>query len=149
MIADPHRVVAELLGPDGRGPNDVGRGQVPTVGGSTLRSARSLALAAVVVRDRIGGRPREENRVGREIDAVGPVARVEHQALLIGQARRRDRGDLKAAQLDAGALGGPECGGIVRRVVRLRELQDSAASRSSPLIPAGVLLVAFDRGFIR
>src|SRR5712691_8061542 len=55
----------------------------------------SFALAASLVRDGIGGRPGQQDRIAREIDAVRPVGGVEDQAPLVARARRRDARDLQ------------------------------------------------------
>src|SRR5438477_3809879 len=60
----------------------------------------SLALAATVVGDGIGGRPRQQDRIRREVDAVRPVGGVEDQATLVARARRGDAGDFQWPQLD-------------------------------------------------
>ena len=75
------------------------------LGATGLRHAlapvgRSLALTAVVVREGVRGRPDQQYRIGRERDTVRQGGRVEHQAALVGRARRRNAGHLQPPQLD-------------------------------------------------
>jgi len=65
----------------------------------------ALRLRALLVRDRIRCRANQEKRIGREVDAIRPVGRIEDELALIGCARRRDRPHLEPAQLDDGPIG--------------------------------------------
>jgi hypothetical protein len=82
----------------------------------------SFAFAASIVGDGIGSRPGQQDRIGREIDVVRPVAGVEDQAPLVGRARRGDAGDFQTPQLDEGPPLGPQGSDVVRRPAgRLRD----------------------------
>src|SRR5260370_3950987 len=85
---------------------------------------RSFALGASIVRDGIRGRPGQQDRIAREIDAVRPVGGVEDQATLVARARRGDARDLQTPQLDQGPPLGPQRGDVVRRVAGLGHLQE-------------------------
>jgi hypothetical protein len=90
------------------------------------RAHPSLAFAAALVRNRVGSRPREQDRVGREIDPVRPIGGIEHQTALVGRARRRDGGHLEASQLDHGPIGGPRSGDVIGPIARRGQLQVQA-----------------------
>jgi hypothetical protein len=84
--------------------------------GWRCRCDLSLAFAASIVGDGIGGRPGQQDWIGREIDAVRPVGGVEDQAPLVDCARRGNTGDFQAPQLDQGPTLRPEGGDVVRCV---------------------------------
>ena len=55
-------------------------------GGDEAQAGPSLSLAAALVRDGVGSRPGQQNRIGRESDAVRKVGGVEHQLALVSCA---------------------------------------------------------------
>ena len=105
-----------------------------------LGTVPSLALAASIVGDGIGGRPGQQDRIGREIDPLCPVGGVEDQALLVGRARRGDAGNFQTPQLDQGPTLRPQGGDVVRRVVCLCQLQEQPERHRAGPQPAFHLL---------
>src|SRR5262245_31110508 len=79
---------------------------------------------AAFVRNRVRGGSREQDRVGREIDAFGAVGWIEHQAALVLCSRRGDADHFKTPELYLRPVRRPERGRIVGRVAGGSELQE-------------------------
>ena len=58
----------------------------PDVSAAVGRAWISLSLAAALVRDGVSSRPGQQNRIGRERDAVRKVGGVEHLLALVSCA---------------------------------------------------------------
>src|SRR5437870_4137244 len=64
---------------------------------SVCQARVSLTFAASIVGDGVGGRPGQQDGIGREIDAVRPVDGIEDQVPLVGRARRGEAGNFQTS----------------------------------------------------
>src|SRR6185503_10546998 len=93
---------------------------------------RSRPPGASLVRDGVRRGARQQDRIGREVDAVRPVRRIENELPLVGRAAGRDAGDLEPAELDERTVLGPQRGDVVGRVARGGQLEHQAERDRAP-----------------